>query len=74
MKPAHKRAVVHFFRVGYRVSERRACQVVGIARSSYRYRSQVGDQLPLRRRLRELAAVRVRYGYRRLHVLRRREG
>ena len=74
MKPAQQRAVVQFFRVGYQVSERRACQVVGIARSSYRYRSQAGDQLPLRRRLRELAAVRVRYGYRRLHVLLRREG
>jgi len=74
VKPAQKRAVVQFFRVGYRVSERRACQVVGIARSSYRYRRQAGDQLPLRQRLRELAAVRVRYGYRRLHVLLRREG
>ena len=74
VKPAQKRAVVQFFRVGYQVSERRACQVVGIARSSYRYRSQAQDQAPLRRRLRELAAVRVRYGYRRLHVLLRREG
>ena len=74
MKPAQKRAVVQFFRVGYRVSERRACQVVGIASSSYRYRRQAGDQMPLRQRLRELAAVRVRYGYRRLHVLLRREG
>ena len=74
MKPAQRRAVVQFFRVGYGVSERRACQVAAVARSSHRYRSQARDQTPLRQRLRELAAVRVRYGYRRLHVLLRREG
>ena len=74
MRPAQKRAVVQFFRVGFRVSERRACQVAGLARSSHRYQSQARDQMPLRLRLRELAAVRVRYGYRRLHVLLRREG
>jgi putative transposase len=39
-----------------------------------RYRSRAKDQTALRMRLRELAAVRVRYGYRRLHVLLRREG
>ena len=74
MRPAQKRAVVQFFRVGFRVSERRACQVAGVARSSHRYQSQAKDQAPLRQRLRELAAVRVRYGYRRLHVLLQREG
>jgi putative transposase len=74
VKPAQQRAVVHFFRVGFRVSERRACRVAGVPRSRCRYQSQAKDQTPLRQRLRELAAVRVRYGYRRLHVLLRREG
>ncbi len=74
MKPAQKRAVVRYFRVGFRVSERRACRLVGVARSSYRYRSQAADQTALRLRLRDLATTRVRYGYRRLHVLLRREG
>ena len=74
MKPAQKRAVAQFFRVGFRVSERRACRLAGMARSSYRYRSQAADQSPLRLRLRDLAATRVRYGYRRLHILLRREG
>ena len=45
-----------------------------MARSSYRYRSQAADQAALRLRLRDLAAARVRYGYRRLHILLRREG
>ena len=74
MKPAQKRAAAQFFRVGFRVSERRACRLAGVARSSYRYRSVVADQAALRLRLRDLAATRVRYGYRRLHILLRREG
>jgi putative transposase len=74
VKPAQKRAAAHYFRVGFRVSERRACRLAGVARSSYRYRSVAVDQTALRLRLRELAATRVRYGYRRLHILLRREG
>ena len=74
MKPTQQRAAVQFFRVGFRVSERRACRVAGVARSTQRYRSQARDQAPLRIRLRDLAAARVRYGYRRLHVLLQREG
>jgi putative transposase len=48
--------------------------VVGMRRSSCRYESRAGKQEGLRQRLRELAAVNVRYGYRRLTVLLRREG
>jgi putative transposase len=74
VKPAQGRAVVQFFRAGFRVSARRACRLAGAPRSSYRYRSVAADQTPLRLRLRDRAATRVRYGYRRLHVLLRREG
>jgi putative transposase len=65
---------VQFVRVGFQVSERRACHVIPVHRSTHRYRSVAQDQTPLRMRLREWAAARVRYGYRRLHVLLRREG
>jgi len=44
------------------------------SRSSHRYVSVKRQHGELRQRLRELAQVRVRYGYRRLHVLLRREG
>jgi putative transposase len=56
------------------VSERRACLIVGADRSTVRYRSRRPDDARLRLRLRELAAERRRFGYRRLHVLLRREG
>ncbi len=66
--------MVQFLQVGVRVSERRACNVVGVNRSTQRYRSVAKDQTALRMRVRDLAAARVRYGYRRLHVLLRRDG
>jgi len=47
---------------------------MGITRWSNRYRSRRDAQTELRLRLRDLAASRVRYGYRRLTVLLRREG
>jgi putative transposase len=66
---------VQWVRERYGVSERRACRLVGIGRSRLRYRSRPHrEEESLRRRLRELAAARPRFGYRRLHVLLRREG
>lgn len=56
------------------MSERRASGLMKMNRSSVRYRSHKDSQEALRRRLRELAGSRVRYGYRRLAVLLQREG
>ena len=53
---------------------RRTCGLVRLQRSSWYYRSRAKDQSGLVLRLKELAAVRIRYGYRRLTVLLRREG
>ena len=47
---------------------------MGVSRSTVRYQSVRPSRAPLRARLRELAAVRVSYGYRRLHIMLRREG
>lgn len=74
MKPVRLREVVNNACQCYRISERRACRLVNFSRTSHRYRSTKDEQAALRLRLKELAAVRVRYGYRRLHILLRREG
>ena len=58
----------------HRLSERRATRLAGLDRSSHRYRSRKDPQDALRGRLKEMAATHVRYGYRRLAVLLRREG
>lgn len=52
----------------------RACGLVSISRSLYRYRSRRPDSGPLRARIEEIAAVKRRYGYRRVYLRLRREG
>lgn len=74
MKPVRRREVVRHFQEAYAVSERRACRASGFGRASHRYKSRRDPQVALRMRLKELAETRVRFGYRRLHVLLRREG
>ena len=74
MKPAKRRELVRQVRQAYRLSENRACGLMRITRWSNRYQSHRDPQTELRIRLRDLAAVRIRYGYRRLTVLLRREG
>jgi putative transposase len=53
-------------------SQRRACGLVGLAPKTYRYVSKRPDDSWLRQRLKELASQ--RFGYRRLHLMLRREG
>lgn len=57
----------------YGANQQRACGLMQIAVSSFRYRRRRSDD-GLRERLRELAREKPRYGYRRLHVLLRRSG
>ena len=74
VRPGARREVAGHLQVAYGISERRACRATGFGRSSQRYRKRSEPQVSLRMRLKELAAARVRYGYRRLHILLRREG
>ena len=66
--------MVDSLRADWKVSVRRACSAIRAERSSYHYKSRRPDLLPLRTRIKEIAETRVRYGYRRIHVLLRREG
>jgi putative transposase len=72
--PAARREAVVHLRVAYEVSERRACSALGTDRTSVRYRGRRPDDAAVRSRLRELASIRRRFGYRRLHILIGREG
>jgi len=57
------------------ISERRACRLVGLSRTVLHYEPKRSEQnAALEHRIRELAAERRRFGYRRIHVLLRREG
>jgi transposase InsO family protein len=72
--PAAKRQAVAHLQATLGMSERRACAVVGADRTSMRYRSCRADDGDLRSQLCELAQQRRRFGYRRLHILLRRDG
>lgn len=72
--PAAVRNAVAHVRASHGVSERRACLVLGVDRSTVRYRSRRPDDAAVRERLRELSRQRRRFGYRRLHLLLAREG
>jgi putative transposase len=72
--PAARREAVAHLRLAFEVSERRASSTLGADRTSIRYRSTRPDDAAVRARLRELAAIRRRFGYRRLHILLGREG
>lgn len=71
--PEQRRTVVEHAMESASLSERQACRYTGFARSSQRYHS-TKDDAALGERLRTLAILRPRWGYRRLYRLLRREG
>ena len=75
VSPARRRDAVAHLRRRFRVSERRACKVVGQHRSTQRYRPSSPEfEQRLVKRMNELAAAHPRYGYRRIWALLRAEG
>jgi len=70
---ARRRAVAHLCET-HGVSQRRACAVLSIDRSSVRYTSVRPDDAHLREAIKQVAAERRRFGYRRIHVMLRRQG
>jgi putative transposase len=66
---------VSYVAVEYQLSERHACRLMGRGRSTNRYQARKAERdAALRKRLRELAAKRMRFGYRRLTAMLVREG
>ena len=72
--PAAKRKAVAHLCGEHQVSQRRACSVLGVDRSSVRYRSVRADDTELRQAMKAVAAERRRFGYRRVHVMLERQG
>ncbi len=59
---------------GLGLSERRACLLIGVSPSVYRYEGKRGNDDELRTRIRELAGEMKRFGSPRLHIMLKREG
>jgi putative transposase len=70
---ANRKAVVHLMEI-HQVSQRRACDVLRVDRSSMRYQSRRGDDVDLRDAIKRVSRERRRFGYRRIHVMVAREG
>jgi len=65
---------VAFVQSAHGLSERTACKLLEMERSSYRYEPRPDRNAELREELLKLARQKPRYGYRRLHVLLERRG
>src|SRR2546430_17126887 len=74
VSPQAKRVAVGVLMTQRGLGVTRACGLVDISRSLYRYRSRRPDSVPSRARIEEIAAVKRRYGYRRVYLRLRREG
>ena len=72
--PAVRRELVNEMITSYPTCERQACESLGWTRSNHSYKSRADRQDILRMRLKGLSSVIIGYGYRRLHILLRREG
>jgi putative transposase len=72
--PASKRRAASVMVTDFRRSQRQACSLAGLSRSTCRYRSRRPGDDEVREKLRDLAHRRPRFGYRRLGIFLRREG
>jgi putative transposase len=74
VRPVRKRELVRRVCDEWQVSIRRACRAFLVDTSSYHYKPCRRGQAEVEQRIREIAETRMRYGYRRVHVLLLREG
>ncbi len=74
MTPADRRRAVEHVRQVVGLSERRACELVAMRRSSHRYRARRKDDEAVRSRIVSLARRHRRWGYRMVHDVLRRAG
>ena len=69
-----KRKTVDWLQAHYDISECWGCRVIRFCRATQRYIAKRDEKIPLRMCIIDIAQARVRYGYKRIHVLLLREG
>lgn len=74
MRPGRKRELAAQLCGEWDVSIRRACRVLEFETLTYHYKARRRDQAGIEARIKDICATWVRYGYRRVHALLRREG
>ena len=74
VEPQARKAAALFMEERFRFSERRACRLLKLSRTTKRHRRKRVDDPVVIERVKELASRRQRWGYRQLHRLARREG
>ncbi len=74
MKPSRKRELAADLIKRYGTSLRKVCGALKLNRQTYLYRASARDSAAVLMRIKEITQTRVHYGYRRVHVLLRREG
>lgn len=74
LKPSRKRELATDLMERFGASMRKACAVIKLSRVVYLYKSNARDNSALVMRMKEITQTRVHYGYRRVHVMLRREG
>jgi putative transposase len=74
LKPSRKRELATDLMDRFGASMRKACAVLQLSRVVYLYQSKARDSSALVLRMKEITQTRVHYGYRRVHVMLRREG
>lgn len=74
VKPARRRALVEWVRGCFRINVRRTCRLAQCSRTAWYMANVTKEQSALRMPIRAIAQVRPRFGFRRIHVMRRREG
>lgn len=74
VKPAGKKKITQYLIKKFEFSEYRAARLCNLWRSTFRYKIKPDNCDEIRNKLKEFAEHRRRFGYRRLHILLRREG
>jgi putative transposase len=74
LKPSRKRELAADLMKRYGASMRKACAAIGLSRMVYLYQPVAADNTALVMRMKEITQTRVHYGYRRVHVMLKREG